>query len=107
MDYFNPQPKPVKKDKPKKVYQLAYRTKKRSKQERQYNAEVKEYLRGKMCAVFPERKATEVHHMKGRTGGLLLDKRYWLPVSRDGHQKIENNPQWALEQGFRILRTAK
>lgn len=58
---------------------------------------------------------TEIHHMKGRQGyadewardqniKLLNDERFWLAVSRKGHQKIEMNPEWAKEQGFSIDR---
>lgn len=79
---------------------IAKRSPKRAKEEREYNKEVKIWLVGKMCAVFPNRKATQCHHKRGRIGKLLLDKRYWLPVSDEGHRKIENNPDWARENGF-------
>lgn len=66
-----------------------------------YNQQRKKFLQGKKCAVFPEKEATEVHHRKGRnTIELLLDEAHWLPVSREGHVKIELNPKWAKEQGF-------
>ena len=58
----------------------------------------------KMCRVFPKLNATEVHHMKGRTGKLFLDQNFWLAVSRKGHQKIEMNPDWAKENGFSLNR---
>lgn len=65
----------------------------------------------KFCRVFPGKLATEVHHKKGRNGyadkwakdndiPLLIDKRYFLPVSRDGHNKIEKNPDWAYALGY-------
>lgn len=77
------------------------------------------WLVGKQCAVFPEQKATQVHHKKGRGFGfadawakehdicLLNDERYWLAVSADGHDKINNNTEWALEMGFSVLRLKK
>lgn len=62
------------------------------------------FLEGKRCAVFPHLKATQVHHMKGRIGELLLDQRYWLPVSDSGHKEIELNPEWAKAEGFSLSR---
>ena len=73
-----------------------------------YAVESRLFIKGKKCVVFPEKDATEVHHQKGRaTIELLLDKDFWLPVSRDGHIKIEMNPEWAKEQGFSFSRLAK
>lgn len=55
--------------------------------------------------------ATDVHHVKKRIGfadswarinniPLLLDERYWLAVSRVGHNWIHNNPIEATELGY-------
>lgn len=43
--------------------------------------------------------ATEVHHKKGR-GKYHLDTNTWLPVCRNCHTWIENNPSDAVELGF-------
>lgn len=60
------------------------------------------------CAVYPERKATDIHHMAGRnTTELLLNTDFWCPVSRDGHREIEMNPTWAKEKGFSLSRLSK
>lgn len=59
------------------------------------------------CAVYPYKKATQVHHKKGRTGSLLYDKRYFLPVSDEGHEFIHNNHDWAINMGFKILRSTE
>jgi hypothetical protein len=83
------------------------RSKKRLKQESQYSVDRKEFLarpENRMCRVFPWKEATEIHHMKGKIGELLLDQRWWLPVSRPGHEKIENSPIWAKENGFSLDR---
>lgn len=56
------------------------------------------------CAV-TGRDATEIHHMKGRVGSLLTDTKYFLPVCRDAHQRIELNPEWAKENGYSLNRT--
>lgn len=83
-----------------------------------YSAEKLLWIRGKRCAVYPDQPATTIHHMKGREGyadqwardhdvPLLLDKRYWLPASLEGHRYIENNRAWAEEKGFTLSRSEK
>lgn len=44
--------------------------------------------------------ATQVHHSRGRAGALLLDERWWIPVSMTGHQMIQNNPDLARKLGL-------
>lgn len=74
-----------------------------------------EWLPGKMCAVEGNHIATEVHHMKGRVGyadqwakdndiPLLIDVRFWLPVSSYGHKKITDNSAWAEKMGYSLPR---
>lgn len=69
------------------------------------------------CPITGE-QTSQVHHMCKRRGyadewarenkvSLYLDKRFWLAVSARGHEKIENNPQWAYEQGFSIRSNQK
>jgi hypothetical protein len=59
------------------------------------------------CAVYPERPATNIHHMAGRnTMELLLDTDKWLAVSFEGHSRIELNPLWAKANGFSLSRLA-
>ncbi len=45
-------------------------------------------------------KATDVHHQRGRANALLLDERFWLPVSRRGHDWINRNPAAAKLLGL-------
>ena len=52
------------------------------------------------CAVYPWKKAEDVHHMRGRVGKLLCDVRHWLAVSREGHEKIGREPEWARRMGY-------
>lgn len=77
----------------------------------EYNRRRPAFLHKKKCAVYPALPATEIHHQKGREGyaddyarendiPLILDERYWLPVSRKGHDKIGDNWQWAIDNGF-------
>ncbi len=58
------------------------------------------------CPITNER-TTDIHHKKGRIESLLLDTRYWLAVSRNGHREIEENPDWAKEQGYSLSRLEK
>lgn len=73
----------------------------------------KRFLRGKKCAVMPHLDAVDVHHSCGRGIDsyydewaqergicLLLDERFWVPVSREGHTEIEMRPNWAKQMGF-------
>lgn len=50
------------------------------------------------------KQTTDVHHKKGRVGSLLLDTRFWLAVSREGHRQIEENPEWAKENNYSLNR---
>lgn len=52
------------------------------------------------CVVFPSLRATDVHHVRGRSGEALLDTRYWLPVSRQGHRWIHDHPAEAAQRGW-------
>jgi hypothetical protein len=92
----------------KKVARIAPRCEKRAAEEREYSRERKKFLEeNPRCAVYPYRQATEIHHKKGRIGKLLLDKDFWLPVSREGHNAIENNPDWARQMGYTLNRFNK
>lgn len=82
------------------------RSVKRSKQETEYRRIRVKFLEDHpKCAVYPELDSTEIHHMKGRIGKLLTDTRFFLAVSRQGHERIEMNPEWAIENGYSLLRT--
>jgi hypothetical protein len=113
---FRPHPKPEKKI--KEPGKLKAKSDKLKKLELTYAKRAKEFIQGKMCAVYPDRRATEVHHMAGRVGfaddfarlnntPLLLDERYWLPVSREAHRKITDESAWAIENGFSVRRNIK
>lgn len=71
------------------------------------------WIKGKKCAVMPHLPAVDIHHIAGRGHEafydewamqneipLLLDERFWLPVSREGHIEITNRPAWAKKMGF-------
>lgn len=50
--------------------------------------------------------ATDIHHIEGREGSLLNKIESWLPVCRQHHMQIHNNPKWAIENGY-ILKDSK
>lgn len=102
---FRPDPKPEPKEK-KKPKRIKPRSAKRAKEYEIYNSIRPIYLKGKICPI-TGRPAEEIHHKKGKIGKLLYDIRYFLAVTREGHDKIEANPEWAYEMGYSLLRTAK
>lgn len=106
------------KDAQKKRTPIKKVSSKLSKLQGQYSAEKLLWIRGKRCVVYPDKPATTIHHAKGREGyadqwardndvPLLLDKRYWIPASLEGHRFIEENRAWAEEQGFTFSRSEK
>ncbi len=62
------------------------------------NQECKAHLFG--CSFW----ATDIHHMAGRTGKLLIDRTKFLPVCRACHSFIEGHPNFAKEKGFSLNR---
>ncbi len=87
------QPKPLKRTPIKKV------STKRSKENAKYLKARLKFLTGKTCPI-TGRPATEVHHIAGREHSRLNDESEWLAVTREGHQKIHLNPQWARKNGY-------
>jgi len=84
---------------------LRKRSKKRNKQEVEYSKLRLSYLESHpfcktglpKCTV----KATDIHHIKGRTDEDLLDTTEWISVCRSCHIWIETHPIEATELGFR------
>jgi len=52
------------------------------------------------CAVFPQLKSKDIHHLYGRAGKLMMWTPGWLMVSRRGHLWIHNNPEAARAKGW-------
>lgn len=88
-------PKPIpKRSMKRKTQELVYKELRRvflSKKENQ------------VCPITNE-KATTIHHKKGRIGDLLNDTRYWIALSMKGHEYVENNPEWAKQNGYSLNR---
>ena len=84
------------------------RTKHRQEQEEEYSYERRVYFSNPLNRICDVkgcwRDATDIHHMKGREGDLLLDKKYWMPVCRKHHIYIEKHPVWAKENGYSLNR---
>ena len=95
-------------------------SKRRQKVTAEYRVAAREFVRlakswGETCPVvntIPELKhgrkyghpisneLNEVHHMRGRSGKLLTDQRYWLAVSKQGHRWIHENISKARGHGW-------
>jgi hypothetical protein len=46
--------------------------------------------------------ATIVHHLKGRTPKVILDEHYWCEACPSCNLYVEEHPDWAMENGFKI-----
>jgi len=66
-----------------------------------YRLQVRIWIYGKHCIRCPQAphpvKATCNHHVRGRVGTLLLDKRFWAPLCRTCHQWVHCNIALARE----------
>lgn len=100
------------------VKRLRRESKTRSAQNREYRKEAREFVRklaGMVCPVWANiselrhgmryghqitSRITEVHHTRGRVGRLLLEKKYWLGVSKLGHRWIHEHPEEARKHGW-------
>lgn len=80
---------------------------KRATQNAQYLKLRKQYLEAYPCCEVREchKKSTEIHHQAGREGERLLDTNYFLAVCHDHHHKITVDSQWAINEGYSVLRT--
>lgn len=66
------------------------------------------WIKGKKCKVKKcKSDAEDVHHARGRTGSLLLDTQWWLPVCRTCHRRITDDSKWAIENGYSYSRNEK
>lgn len=61
-------------------------------------------LAGAITTSYPIQKAvhpaTEIHHLRGRAGKLLLDERFWVGVCADAHRFIHDRPEVARKAGL-------
>lgn len=80
----------------------------RKEDEKKYKKVRKQYLKD-----FPEceanlpgckKKSSEIHHKRGRIGGLLYDVRYFLACCNSCHRLIEANSLYARKAGLSLSR---
>jgi hypothetical protein len=88
---------------------LPPRSPKRILQEAEYSAQRKIFLnKNPMCQMhlpgICTQHASDVHHMKGRIGDLLLDEQFWKAGCRACHSWVELNPFEAKEMGLSLSR---
>lgn len=107
LDYFRK--KAAREGKAVKKVSIRKEAPKRAKENRQYSKDRAEFLsrpENQFCRVYPWLEATTVHHGKGRIGKLLLDQRWWVPLSPPGHSWAEENPEEAKAMGISFDRLA-
>lgn len=96
----------VKQEPKQKQKPIAKVSKKRQIEQLKYSVLRVEFLgkqENKKCPIMGT-ETTDVHHKKGRVGSLYLDTKYWVALSREGHKKVEENPEWAKENGYSLNR---
>lgn len=96
--------------KPTNKKPLAPRSAKRAKQEKEYSNKRKIFmLAHPLCQAnisgLCTSQSTDIHHIKGRSGELLLEVNEWMSVCRACHMWIETHPIEATELGFRKSKT--
>lgn len=69
---------------------------------KEYKKEAKKFITiNPKCQVMGCNKVSEcVHHKIGRIGQNLMNKKKWLAVCLEHHRQIEDNPDWAKENGY-------
>lgn len=82
-------------------------TEKRNIQNQEYARLRKEYLESyPACEVVEcNNQSNQIHHMAGRENERLTDTNYFLAVCPDCHERITKDTQWAVANGYSILRT--
>lgn len=85
--------------KPSKIVKIKPISKKQSSRNNDYLKLRKQYFNEHLiCECCQVRPPTEIHHKRGRIGSNLFE--HFLAVCSDCHRKIEENPEWAKENGF-------
>lgn len=95
--------------KPKKNYVIPKVSDKRKIDNLKYAAQRIVFLgkpENKICPI-TKWPTNDIHHKKGRIGSLFLDETYWIALSREGHQYVEDNPDWAKDNGYSLDRLSK
>lgn len=69
---------------------------------KKYRAEARKFITAHpRCQVKGCTQVSEcVHHMAGRVGENLTNQKTWLAVCLSHHRQIEDNPDWAKQNGY-------
>lgn len=98
--------------KPKPIRKVSEKQEKLNKEYSKLRVEFLSLPENQICPI-TKTSTTDVHHKKGRKGfadewarenniPLIIDVRFFMAVSREGHDKIHNNPIWAKELKYLI-----
>lgn len=80
---------------------------KRAEQNAEYSKLREAFLKEHpVCQVCGSAEAEDVHHRAGRSNDLLCEVRYFLAVCRTCHNHIHDDPEFAKQNGYMILRSA-
>lgn len=103
--YWQGKKKPL----PKPTKPIRPRSKKRERQEIKYRNARKKYLEQHLVCEFPGCGCTDVtlHHMRGRIGSLLHDKRYFKALCWPHHEWAERHPKEAKQMRLSLNRVSK
>lgn len=82
-------------------------TEKRAKQNREYMEMREQFLEQyPVCQVKDcQNKATEIHHIQGRSNDLLTNPENFLAICADHHRHFTDNSAEALKEGYSKLRS--
>lgn len=83
---------------------------KRQRESRIYSKLRRQFLtENPWCVVYPTKRATQIHHTRGRHGKNYLDRSTWIGVCAKGHDRIHlilpglenlSGPAWATRMGY-------
>lgn len=88
---------------------MRFATKKRASENREYSLLRREFLEKNpycVCCLEDRKytKATEIHHLFGRIGRLLLYTLFWVPLCPACHRLAEKNEHWINAKIFSAAR---
>lgn len=82
---------------------LRRRSKKRQAQYDEYIPRAKAFLEANpVCQICQVRPSQSVHHMQKRNGARLLDESKWMATCDLCNGQCEDDPAWAIAQGFKF-----
>jgi hypothetical protein len=79
-------------------------SKKRARENRAYTRLREWYLEQNPACEICGKKATQIHHKRGRFGARLNEKEYFMAICMACHDWIHKNPMEAYAKGYMLLR---